>query len=216
MQYKGVIFDLDGTLLDTLQDLAEAANASLAAFAYPTHPQEKYRYFVGDGLRTLVERILPDDVGTDVVEKVMAKFTEIYAKTWHDNTLPYAGSVEMLKRFNREGVLVAVLSNKPHAFTKVCVEQFFPDCRFHCVYGKREGINKKPDPVGALEIAEKMGLTVDEIAYVGDTATDMQTGSRAGMKTIGVTWGFRKREELVENKAWKIATKPDEVVKYVL
>jgi phosphoglycolate phosphatase len=216
MKYKGLIFDLDGTLLDTLQDLADAANASLAHFGFPVHPVDNYRYYVGEGLHTLVQRILPDSATKVDVTKLMEKFAEIYATNWNTNSGPYPGILAMLKDLSDRGLQLAVLSNKPHNFTKICVDTLLPECSFSFVYGKRDGIARKPDPVGALEIAEKMNLPVEEILYVGDTATDMQTGSRAGMKTIGVEWGFRKREELEENKAWKIASTPAEVVSYAI
>ena len=216
MKYKGLIFDLDGTLLDTLKDLADAANASLDHFGYPVHPEDSYRYFVGEGLEILVRRILPDSATGDDVKKIMEKFAELYTGNWNANSAPYPGILDMLQTLSDAGLQLAILSNKPHPFTKICVETFFPDCSFTCVYGKRDGIAKKPDPVGALEIAEKMNLSVDEILYVGDTATDMQTGNNAGMKTIGVEWGFREREELEQNNAWKIASTPAEVLSYAL
>jgi phosphoglycolate phosphatase len=216
MKYKGLIFDLDGTLLDTLKDLADAANASLDHFGFPVHPEDGYRYFVGEGLKTLVRRILPDSATEDDVNKIMEKFAEIYAGNWNANSAPYPGISDMLKSLSDAGLQLAVLSNKPHSFTKICVDTFFPDCSFTCVYGKRDGIARKPDPVGALEIAGKMNMSVDEILYVGDTATDMQTGNNAGMKTIGVEWGFRERQELEQNNAWKIASTPEEVLSYAL
>ena len=216
MGFKGVIFDLDGTLLDTLRDLADAANASLSHYGYPEHPVDAYRYFVGDGLQTLVQRILPDSATEYDIKKLMEKFTELYTTMWNIHTAPYPGVLEMLNSLAGEGCLLSVLSNKPHQFTQLCVKSLFPEVAFAFVYGNREGVAKKPDPVGALEIAEKMNLSVNEILYVGDTATDMQTGNRAGMKTVGVEWGFRTREELEENNAWKIATTPAEVVAHAL
>ena len=216
MGFKGVIFDLDGTLLDTLRDLADAANASLAHYDYPVHPIDAYRYFVGDGLRTLVQRILPDSATEQEIEKLMGKFTELYTDMWNAHSAPYPGIVDMLQALAEADCQLAVLSNKPHRFTQICVEMLLPETSFAFVYGKRDGIAKKPDPVGALEIAAKMDLSVDEILYVGDTATDMETGQRAGMKTVGVEWGFRTRQELEENKAWKIAATPAEVVSYAL
>ena len=216
MGFKGVIFDLDGTLLDTLKDLADAANASLAHYGYPVHSIDAYRYFVGDGLQTLVQRVLPDSATESDVKKLMEKFAELYTTMWNAHTAPYPGVLDMLKTLAEGGCALAVLSNKPHQFTQICVQSFFPEVSFAFVCGKRDGIAKKPDPVGALEIAEKMNLSVDEILYVGDTATDMQTGNRAGMKTVGVEWGFRTREELEENNAWQIAKTPAEVVDHAL
>lgn len=215
MKWKGVIFDLDGTLLDTLEDLAVAANATLDHFGFPGHPVDAYRYFVGEGLKTLMQRIVPAASSTDMeLTAYMKKFAEIYSLNWNKHSAPYKGIIEMVSSLSAAGLQLGVLSNKPHDFTRICVESFFPGNPFVFVYGQREGVAKKPDPAGALEIADKMGLTPKEILYVGDTATDMQTGNRAGMKTIGVLWGFREQRELEENKAWKIAVTPAEVVSY--
>ncbi len=217
MAFQGVIFDLDGTLLDTLQDLADAANQTLESFGFPQHPVDAYRYFVGEGLQTLTQRILPDSAQTtSEIEDVMLKFSEIYREMWNKTSAPYDGIPEMLNALVDAGLKLAVLSNKPHEFTKICVASYFPNIPFARVYGNRDGVPKKPDPAGALEIAKDLQMTVDEIVYVGDTATDMKTGNGAGMKTIGVEWGFRERAELVENKAWKIAATPAEVVSYAI
>ncbi|VAW41574.1 Phosphoglycolate phosphatase [hydrothermal vent metagenome] len=217
MKYQGVIFDLDGTLLDTLEDLAFAANSTLAAFGFPQHQTADYRYFVGEGLNILMRRIIPPSaVSGEMVQNCMKKFSEIYKECWNIHTVPYRGVPEMIAGLSAAGVKLAVLSNKPHAFTQICVKSFFPNHPFLYVYGQRDGIAKKPDPAGALELAARMKLSVDNILYVGDTATDMQTGNRAGMKTIGVEWGFRDREELEKNKAWKIAAAPAEIVSYVI
>jgi phosphoglycolate phosphatase len=217
MKYKGVIFDLDGTLLDTLEDLAGAANATLAHFGFPVHPMDSYRYFVGEGLKTLTQRIIPGSSATDAeLNEYMQKFGEIYSRSWNAHSAPYPGILEMITSLSAAGLQLAVLSNKPHGFTKICVEEFFPDSPFSFVLGQREGAAKKPDPATALELAGKMGLSVHEILYIGDTATDMQTGNRAGMKTIGVEWGFRDRAELEENKAWRIVSTPAEVIHYAI
>lgn len=217
MNCKGLIFDLDGTLLDTLEDLADAANATLRHFDFPEHDMAAYKYFVGEGLKTLMQRIVPHEE-TDEVELnlYMAKFTELYRKTWNNRSAPYSGIPEMIEALSHAGLKLAVLSNKPHAFTKICVETYFPEHPFLYVYGQRAGVAKKPDPVGAIELAAKMGLDPSEVLYVGDTATDMQTGNSARMRTIGVLWGFRDRTELQKNNAWKIVTTPAEVVSHAL
>lgn len=217
MKVKGLIFDLDGTLLDTLHDLAHAANKTLEYFGFPTHPKDAYRYFVGNGLRILAQRVLPESAReSEDVEKYMGKLSEIYRTNWNANSTPYPGIPEMIQSLSDNGLKLAVLSNKPHVFTILCVDTFFPGHPFTLVFGKREGVARKPDPAGALEIAEKMGLSVDEILYVGDTKTDMLTGNNAGMKTIGVDWGFRDRKELADNKAWKIVSTPQEVLSYAV
>ncbi len=212
-----MIFDLDGTLLDTLEDLATAANATLEQYGFSTHPVDSYRYFVGDGLKNLIQRILPEEaVSEEQLSQCIETFNNIYGKTWKVRTAPYEGIVEMLDSLAAAGLQLAILSNKPHEFTKICVKEFFSDCPFVCVYGQREGVPKKPDPAGALEIAGEMGLDVSEILYVGDTATDMKTGNSAGMKSIGVEWGFRDRAELQNHNAWKVVSTPAEVVSHAL
>ena len=217
MKCKGLIFDLDGTLLDTLDDLAIAANTTLQYFGFPVHAVDEYRYFVGEGLKTLMQRIVPGTSATDEqLNHYMAKFGEIYRDSWNVCSAPYAGISEMITSLSATGLQLAVLSNKPHEFTRLCVETFFPDNPFAFVFGQREGIAKKPDPAGAIEIADKMGLEVTDILYVGDTATDMQTGNSAGMRTIGVEWGFRDRAELEKNNAWKIAATPAEVISHAI
>ncbi len=217
MKVKGIIFDLDGTLLDTLQDLADAANATLAHFGFPVHPVDSYRYFVGEGLKTLTQRIIPGSFATDAeLSEYMQKFGEIYRLNWNVHSSSYPGIPEMITALSDAGLPLAVLSNKPHEFTKICVEEFFTENSFSFVLGQREGVAKKPDPAGALELAGKMGLSAEEILYIGDTATDMQTGNRAGMKTIGVEWGFRDRAELEANNAWRVVATPAEVVKYAI
>jgi len=216
MDIRGVIFDLDGTLLDTLEDLADAANTTLAHFGLPGHTPDAYRYFVGEGLVTLIERIIPEASRSQVmVTDCIALFQQIYGQGWAQKSRPYEGVMEMLQQLRLAGLQLGVLSNKPHPFTQLCVQHFFPAKTFDFVYGQRENVPKKPDPAGALEIASLMDCFPQQIVYVGDTATDMKTGNRAGMSTVGVLWGFRTRQELLENKAAMIAAHPLEIVKYI-
>ncbi|MBU0663192.1 MAG: HAD family hydrolase [Proteobacteria bacterium] len=216
MEIRGVIFDLDGTLLDTLEDLADAANATLAQFGFPVHSTTAYRYFVGEGLMTLIERILPEKNRSQrEIAACMETFMQLYGQSWDLRSRPYAGIMEMLHQLHQEGVKLAVLSNKPHAFTQLCVQRFFASYTFDFVYGQRKGVPKKPDPAGAGEIAALMQLAPQQILYVGDSGIDMQTGNGAGMFTMGVLWGFRERQELEKNKAGKIISHPLEIVSYV-
>lgn len=215
MLYKSAIFDLDGTLLDTLQDLATAGNAVLNECGYPQHPVDAYKYFVGDGLKVLMERITPSGSSASDIDRCCELFNTIYAEIWDKSSKPYEGIVEMLGLLQQKGIRCSVLSNKPHRFTSVYIKRFFPDSDFEVVFGQREGVEKKPDPAGALEIAELMNVTAAECIYIGDTAVDMQTGKSAGMFTIGVLWGFRQIEELQENNADMIVSTPMEIVEYV-
>ena len=213
MRYKAVLFDLDGTLLDTLEDLAIAANRVLAAQGLPEHPVEAYRYFVGEGVQTLVERILPATLcSPTVVAEMVAAFQKEYGKIWHDRSRPYPGIPQMLDSLAASGLRFSVLSNKPDAFTRLCVQQLLPRWTFDPLLGQRPGVPKKPDPAAALEIARLMGLAPTEILYVGDTAVDMQTANRAGMDAVGVLWGFRTADELQAAGAQSLITQPDELL----
>lgn len=213
MSVKAVLFDLDGTLLDTLDDLADSVNIVLAERGLPAHPVEAYRYFVGDGAATLMHRVLPAAHQTPHEEAgCLAHFRAVYATRWNLKTRPYAGIPEMLSSLAARGVKLAVLSNKPHDATLQCVTGLLQPTRFDVVQGQTSSIAKKPDPVGALAIARELGIQPGEFLYVGDTATDMQTAVRAGMIPVGVLWGFRTADELREHGARRLISHPAELV----
>ncbi|KGO35122.1 MAG: HAD family hydrolase [Desulfoprunum sp.] len=216
MLYRTAVFDLDGTLVDSLQDLAETANEMLAAAGYPQHPVEAYRYFVGDGMATLIRRIVPPALSEDACARCLAEFTQAYAARWQRNSCPYPGIHAMLSSLQNAGLKLAVLSNKPHEFTREFIRYFFPAQKFDAVFGQRPGVEKKPSPAGALEIAALLHVEPAECLYIGDTAVDMQTGKSAGMLTIGVLWGFRDRRELQEHHADLIVSHPLEIVEHAL
>ena len=212
MRYKAILFDLDGTLLDTLEDRATAANRALGTLGLPAHPTDAYRVFVGDGLRTLAERILPGEQRSAAqVDALVAAFEREYSRTWNERTAPYAGVPEMLDRLTGDGYRMSVLSNKPDAFTRLCVEQLLPHWTFAPLYGQRPGVPKKPDPAAALAIAAELGLDPAEVLYLGDTATDMHTARAAGMAAVGVLWGFRSADELHAAGARHLITHPGEL-----
>lgn len=216
MSYSSIIFDLDGTLLDTLQDIATTSNAVLAGYGYPLHAKEEYRHFVGDGLTTLMTRITPEGTGKPIIDECCARFIRLYAKNWKRNCAPYDGVVEMLRVLREKSFHLAVLSNKPHSFAAIFVDEFFPGNIFSQVYGERDGFAKKPDPGVALAIAEQLGSVPGETVFVGDTGVDMRTGKAAGMLTVGVTWGFRSITELKEHHADIIINSPMELLQYVV
>lgn len=216
MAYRAALFDLDGTLVDSLRDLADTANQMLAEYGYPGHPVDAYRYFVGDGLRTLIERIAPAALTAREYDDCLQRFKEIYALNWRRNSCPYPGIRAMLAGLKNAGLGLAVLSNKPHSFTLEFVDYFFPGGIFPIVFGQRPEVEKKPSPAGALEIAAKLAVTPGECLYIGDTAVDMQTGRSAGMFTIGVLWGFRERQELVEHRADMLVHHPMEIVEHAV
>ncbi len=213
LAFDAAVFDLDGTLLDTLKDLADAMNRVLGRHGYPTHPQDAYRYFVGEGARLLVTRTLPETERTDpTIERVLADFMQDYGTAWNVATRPYPGIPELLAALHERGVRLAVLSNKPHPFTVSCTHRFFPDHPFDLVYGQLPEFPRKPDPTTALRIAAEFGAPPERCLYLGDTATDMQTACRAGMAAVGVLWGFRPADELTEHGAAVLIETPHEAV----
>ena len=216
MGYSGLILDLDGTLLDTLGDLASATNQALETLGYATHPTDAYRIFVGDGVRSLAERALPVDARTaDTIDACVKAIRRGYDGSWNGLTAPYPGVESMLDELCGLNCRLAVLSNKPHAMTRKVVDHYFPALDFVRVIGAREGHPRKPDPSSALEIARALELDPSKVAYLGDTNTDMQTAERAGMFSIGALWGFRDREELGASGAKALALSPADVVDWI-
>ncbi len=214
MQYAGFIFDLDGTLLDTLDDLAYTGNMVLSEFGFPTHETEAYRYLVGNGLRVLFEKATPDNTSDKDIIRCCLMFGQVYEKTWNRVTKPYQGINKMLCQLKEKNIKLAVLSNKPDRFTQTYISHFWSDDIFNFGFGQRENIPKKPDPAGIFEIAELMKLTREQLVYVGDSSVDMQTGKNSGVFTVGVSWGFRSVEELQQNGADIIIEDPMELLQY--
>jgi len=213
IDFQAILFDLDGTLLDTLTDIANAANAGLKLLGFPTHPIESYRRFVGDGAGCLARRVLPEDHQDDeTVERCRVAIADEYAKCWADKTKPYPGVPELLAELQARGVPMAVLSNKPHDATRTVVEGYFPDCHFQVVRGALPSVPVKPDPAGAIQIAEELDILPGRFVYLGDTDTDMRTAVAAGMFPAGALWGFRTAGELSANGAKTLLKTPREVV----
>jgi phosphoglycolate phosphatase len=210
---RAVLFDLDGTLLDTLADLAQAANAALTACGYPAHSAPAYRMLVGAGVRKLFERALPPGTVTpQEIERCAAVFRDAYGKGWNIHTRPYDGIRDMLAGVAQRGLAMAVLSNKPDDFTQTCVREYFPDVSFALVLGEKPGVPPKPDPTGARQIVAAIGIPREEFLYLGDTSIDMETARLAGMRPIGALWGFRSREELVGAGAEVVIEQPRDFV----
>lgn len=213
---KAVMFDLDGTLLNSLEDLANAANRTLAANGHPIHALSDYRYFVGSGAAKLIERALPSGHRTAMeIEKCLGQFLADYDQNWKVHTQPYPGISIMLDQLVDRRVRLAVLSNKPHAFTLRCVTQLLSAWSFDVVLGQRKQVPAKPDPAGALEAAEIMSLPPNAFVYMGDSAIDMQTAAAAGMFPVGVLWGFRPHRELEEGGAKAVIETPAEALRYL-
>lgn len=215
--FKAALFDLDGTLLDTLEDLGDSMNAALAAMNLPDHPMEKYRYFVGDGVEELVRRCLPSDRRDDraLAAETARHFRLEYGNRWSHKTHPYDGVNETLIALARGGLRLAVFSNKPDDFTRAVVTKFFPDTPFAAVVGAKPGIAKKPDPAAAITIASQMGIKPADFLYVGDTNTDMKTAVAAGMYPAGALWGFRTADELLASGAKVLLAKPLDILELI-
>lgn len=208
-----VIFDLDGTLLDTIGDLAVACNAVLALRGLPQHTYDEYCRFVGNGIMRLVERALPEELRTpDTVAAVRADFVKYYTEHIDIHTTPYAGIPELVAGLARRGVRLAVASNKFQAGTEKLVGLFFPDVAFAAVLGQRVGVPLKPDPAVVEEILALTGVAKGRVLYVGDSGVDMQTAAAAAIRSVGVTWGFRERRELEQTGAQHIVDVPGEIL----
>lgn len=207
-----MIFDLDGTLLNTLEEIATAANTALAALGYPTHPVSAYRLFVGGGAKKLAWRILPEDAQTqNDYERLFPVLLEVYSKTLNTLARPYDGILEALGALNAAGVKMAVLSNKPEEFTISGVKKLLPGQEFFAVRGGRADTPLKPAPDGALALAKAMGVKPEKVVFVGDSNVDISTARNAGMIPVGVAWGFRSVEELTEAGAALVLEKPEEL-----
>jgi len=216
MAKAAVMFDLDGTLLDTLEDLADSMNAVLMRLGLPGHPVEAYKHFVGDGMPNLVRRALPDDRrdGT-AIELGSQAMREEYAKRWRAKSRPYEGVPEMLDGLFERGLKVTILSNKPDDFTRMTVEALLPDWEFRVVRGVLPDVPRKPDPAAALRIAKELSIPPEDFLYCGDTDTDMKTAAAAGMVPLGALWGFRDASELRKAGAAILLERPEDLLERI-
>ncbi len=213
---KLVIFDLDGTLVNTISDLAASVNHALAANGYPQHPTDRYPMFVGNGIYKLIERALPENSrNQQVIQAVKADFMAHYMLHNTDHSTVYPFVSELLRQLQAKGVMVAVLSNKVHQATVAMMEKLFPDINFCCVFGQRDGIPTKPDPVQALQILQCAKVSKDDVLYVGDSGVDMQTAHNAGLTAVGVTWGLRPETELRQNSADIVINHPLQLLEHL-
>lgn len=201
MNENAVIFDLDGTLVDSIEDIAISMNEVLKEKNYKQHQINEYKYFIGNGAKTLVEKASPQETSKEEQEELLERFKEIYKEKIDTTTKVYEGIYELLEKLEKNSYKKAILSNKPHNFTKTCVEKFFKDYDFINISGQKAELPKKPAPDAALNIAKQLETHPANIYFVGDTKVDMQTAKNSGMKAIGVLWGFRDEKELRENGA---------------
>lgn len=215
--YKACIFDLDGTIADTVESIAHVGNKTLRYFGLPEIPVKDYNFYAGNGADELVKNMLRAVPGGDKADYEQVR--SLYRRWFQEDPLyhvkPFAGILPLLEGLKERGLKIGVLSNKPHEAAVEVVGSIFGEDRFHAVQGQTSDIPRKPSPIGALALAENFGVQPEECLYVGDTDTDMDTGRRAGMFTIGVTWGFRPRKELEEHQADLIVDTPGEILELV-
>ncbi len=211
-----VIFDLDGTLLDTITDLALSCNHALEACGYPLPPMHLYRTFVGNGIDKLLERSLPPEAKSEQqVGELRSHFQPYYDLHSCVHTAPYAGVMELLEQLSQRGIMLAVASNKYQSATQELVQHFFGSTPWRIVLGQREGVPRKPDPTIVYDILQHCGVEADETLYVGDSDTDMETAYRAGVQSVGVSWGFRPVSDLIAHHAGTIVHQASEILPLV-
>jgi phosphoglycolate phosphatase len=213
IRFKAILFDLDGTLLDTLKDLADSMNAVLSRHGMNTFPVDDYRLFVGKGLRELMKCVLPEDkISEQTIDEFLLAMRSEYSKRWTENSKPYSGVPELLDGLQKIGLPMAVLSNKADEFTQIMVRTLLSKWQFQCIRGLKDDLPAKPDPASALWIAHELKIQPSNFIYLGDTGIDMQTANAAGMYAAGALWGFRTAEELRANGAKILVRSPLQVL----
>jgi phosphoglycolate phosphatase len=212
MKFKGIIFDLDGTLVNSLEDISDAMNTVLTGLNYPTHTYDAYQYFIGSGLRNTVSMALPALNKTeDQIEACFQSMVKGYSETCTVKTKPYEGIPELLKQLSSANIKIAVFSNKADKLTKKIIAEIFPDY-FNTAVGLSTEALKKPNPFEAIEISKKWNLSPEEIIFIGDSDIDMQTAVNANMFPVGVSWGYRTEEELKNSGAKVVINTPLELL----
>lgn len=206
-----VIFDLDGTLLNTLGDLRAATNHALEVRGLPPHSMEEIRQFIGNGIRLLICRAMPEGTPETEIDAALDDFKAYYAAHIHDRTVPYDGIPQLLTALRKRGIKVAVLSNKIDSASQQLIEYFFPG-KTDVVFGEHVGVPRKPDPTSCRMVMQQLGVQPEQVLYVGDSGTDMQTAKNAGLYAVGVTWGFRSKEVLLEYGADILVHRPEQIL----
>lgn len=212
---RGVVFDLDGTLLNTLEDLSDAVNYTLQTEGFPTKTMGEIRDIVGHGMYRLIKDALPEESDEATVNRLYENFLSAYALNYNNKTSPYPGVLELVTHLNKRGYLLAVLSNKKEEYTSELVSKHFPDIPFVNVVGDKEGQPKKPDPTALLSIVEEMMLSKSQVIFIGDSEVDMKTSKNSEIENIGVTWGFRSELTLRDSGADHIAAVPEEIIEII-
>lgn len=212
---KAVLFDLDGTLVDSLTDLADGVNQALKSKGYPTHPTEAFKYFVGDGIPKMIERALPEEHRSAAeIDEIKAIFSPYYALHYSDNTYAYHGMPELVNELKSRDFTVAVVTNKAQDMADIVVKSLYGDV-FDLIFGKRDGIPAKPDPTAALMAMKTLGVKPEECVFIGDSGMDVATAVNSGAVPVGELWGFRKEDELLQNGAKYIINKPEQLLEII-
>ena len=206
-----VIFDLDGTLLNTLGDLRAATNHALEVRGLPPHSMEEIRQFIGNGIRLLICRAMPEGTPEAEIDAALDDFKAYYAAHIHDRTVPYDGIPQLLTALRKRDIKVAVLSNKIDSASQQLIEYFFPE-KTDVVFGEHVGVPRKPDPTSCRMVMQQLGVQPEQVLYVGDSGTDMQTAKNAGLYAVGVTWGFRSKEVLLKCGADVLVHRPEQIL----
>ena len=212
---KGMIFDLDGTTLNTLGDLHESFNKALKEYGLPLKTIDEIRMGVGSGMKVLVERCTPEDLSEETKTELGKRYWQIYSENYANTTAPYEGMKELMNELQNRGIALAVNSNKGDDIVKQLMMKCYPEISFVEVLGERAGVARKPDPQGPELIIEKMGLTKEEVVYVGDSDVDIKTAKNTGVRSIGCLWGFRDEKVLREAGADVLVSKPSEILEYI-
>jgi len=216
MSFKAIVFDLDGTLLNTLYELGNITNLVLEQYRFPTHEINAYRFFVGEGVENLIRRVLPEGYkDKKTVNDCLSLFLKLYNKHLGENVSLYDGITTLLDGLTKAGIKLSILSNKPHDLTVKNVGQFLSNWNFEIILGQKQKIPKKPDPAGAIEIINRLNIDPSAFIYLGDTAVDMKTAVSAGMFPIGALWGFRDKQELENSGAKALVKHPVEVLNFI-
>lgn len=216
MSNEMIIFDLDGTLIDSIEGISYSMNKVLEESGYPTHNNDKYKSFVGNGRSELVKKSLPEEIKkSNMLPYYISKYNDYYSKYWNYKMTPYSGIIELINSLTENGISVSVNTNKDSTTANLIIKKYFPDIDFTHVIGQSLNIKKKPDPGAVNLIIEEAGISRSKCIYVGDTEVDLKTAENSGVDCICVTWGFRSKKELIDRGANKIINRPEEIINYI-
>lgn len=211
--YKGVIFDLDGTLLDTVKDIADAANTALQNYGLDIQPIDNYKSFIGNGTKNMIRQAVGSNIDETTLESILSCYKDLYEIGYATKTTKYIGIDDVLSMLNAHNIPISVLSNKPNNIAVKIIKEYFPDVNFCDVIGQKEGVPIKPDPTVALYMLKRFGYIGRDVALIGDTGVDMDTANAIDVDAVGVLWGYRDKTELMTHSAKLIATCMDDLFK---